>query len=161
MIDRLERALGSEEMRAFALAVTRISMAGLLFWWGLAKGLDIGVGQAVSENFYGGLFSARALLIGFGWVQVAAAVALMLGLWRRVLLPLQLVVNGFVAAAVWVYFIDPFWLWMGGGKPLWYGHLFYPSLIVASVSLLLITLRDQDRWALDRLIAPDGRRIAA
>ncbi|MEM6423078.1 MAG: hypothetical protein AAF698_10835, partial [Pseudomonadota bacterium] len=117
VLDRFETAVTGPKAQAAGLLALRITTAGLLFWWGLAKGLDLGVGQAVSTKYYGGVFNADVLLIAFGWLQVIAAVALAFGLFRRALLPFQFVVNLFVALAVWQSLIDPFWLWMGGEKP--------------------------------------------
>ncbi|MEO0820445.1 MAG: hypothetical protein AAF074_08465 [Pseudomonadota bacterium] len=159
--NRFEAFAASAGSRHFALLTTRIAMGGLLFWWGLVKGLNTGVGPAVSDRFYGGLFSIDALLIGFGWLQVAAGIAIALGLLLRALLPFQLVVNLFVALSVAVAFVDPFWLWMGGEKPSPSLHLFYPSLIIATVSWLLIAFRDQDAWTLDRVLTGNRGAIAA
>ncbi|MEM6354881.1 MAG: hypothetical protein AAF844_04250 [Pseudomonadota bacterium] len=152
VIDTVESALVGPSAKALTLLATRVFMGGLIFWWGLVKGLDLGVGQAVSDRFYGGLFSFDALLIGFGWLQAAAGILVALGLFRRLVLPFQLVINTFVALSVWWTILDPFWLWMPGEKPVEVGHLFYPSAIVAAVSWLLIAFRAEDRLALDRLI---------
>ncbi|MEM9782144.1 MAG: hypothetical protein AAF899_06680 [Pseudomonadota bacterium] len=157
-IDRFETAVAGDTARAFSLAVLRITTAGLMFWWGLVKGLDMGVGQAVSNAFYGGVFSVDMLLIGFGWLQVATALALALGAFRGVLLPFQFVMNLFVAIAVWQSIIDPFWLFSAGEAPGTVNKLFYPSAIVAAGSLALIAFRRDDVWALDTLIG--GRRAA-
>ncbi|MBY8975596.1 hypothetical protein KHP62_07255 [Rhodobacteraceae bacterium NNCM2] len=145
----------STTMRNLSLLLLRVSLAGLLFWWGLAKGLNTGVGQGVSERYYGGLFSIDYLLIAFGWVQVVAAVFLALGLYRYPFLIFQFVINLFVAIAVWQSIIDPFWYWMPGERPGTQNQLFYPSFIIVSGSFLLLTMRSADHWALDRLI---GRR---
>ena len=131
------------------LLALRVSTAGLLFWWGLVKGLDTGTGQAVSNKFYGGVFSADALLIAFGWFQVGLAVLIALGLFRTLTLPIQFIVNAFVAFSVWRSILDPFWLWMGGDKPDTVNALFYPSIIVAAACWVLIAFREQDRFALD------------
>ncbi|MEL6775481.1 MAG: hypothetical protein AAFS07_02155 [Pseudomonadota bacterium] len=158
-IDRLESAVQGETARAASLAALRITTAGLMFWWGLVKGLDMGVGAAVSNAFYGGLFTLDALLIAFGWLQVFAAIALALGLFRRALLPFQLVVSVATAVVVWQSILDPFWLWMPGEAPGTVNKLFYPSAIVAVASFLLWSFRAQDTWALDRVIG--GRQTAA
>ena len=138
--------------RHLALLLLRVSLAGLLFWWGLAKGLNLGVGANVSDKYYGGFFTIDLLLIVFGWIQVAAALCIALGLFRFPLLVFQLIVNGFVAVIVWQSLIDPFWLWMGGEKPETVNALFYPSVIVAAGSFLLLAFRSMDAWALDRVI---------
>ena len=44
--------------RQLGLLALRVTTAGLLLWWGLVKGLDTGAGAAVSNKYYGGMFSA-------------------------------------------------------------------------------------------------------
>lgn len=139
-------------MRNLSLFLLRVTLAGLLFWWGLVKGIGTGTGEAVSNKYYAGLFSIDALLLAFGWVQVLASMLIALGLFRMIVLPFQFVVNFFVAAVVWVSLIDPFWLWHTGEKPETVNALFYPSAIVAAASLLVIAFRRDDAWAVDRLI---------
>ncbi|MEO1469643.1 MAG: hypothetical protein AAFV86_11330 [Pseudomonadota bacterium] len=158
-IDRLDDALTGETAKRAGLMALRVTTAGLMFWWGLVKGLDMGVGQAVSNAFYGGFFSVDALLIAFGWFQVVAAIALALGLLRGPLLAVQVVMNTFVAVAVWQSVLDPFWLFMPGEAPGTVNKLFYPSAIVAAGSLVLMAFRREDAWALDRLVqgAPRAR----
>lgn len=138
--------------KGLTLLMFRISLAGLMFWWGLTKVLGTGTGQGVSDKYYGGVFTIDILLAFFGGVQVLAAFLLALGIFRWVTLPFQLIMNGFVAIIVWQSLIDPFWLWTPGEKPETVNALFYPSLIVAIGSFLLIAFRDQDSWALDRVI---------
>ncbi|MEM0944814.1 MAG: hypothetical protein AAGI70_12810, partial [Pseudomonadota bacterium] len=125
-------------LRPAALLALRVTTAGLLLWWGLAKGLDLGVGARVSDKYYGGLFTVDMLLIGFGWVQVALAGLLVLGAFRRPLLWVQLTINGFVAITIWQSFVDPFWLWMPGERPDTLNALFYPSIIVVAGCVVLI-----------------------
>jgi len=158
-LDRFESFAASPASRRFALMATRVAMGGLLFWWGLVKGLDTGVGQAVSDSFYGGAFSVGTLLIAFGWVQATAGLMIALGLFRRVTLLFQLVVNVFVAIGVWQAFVDPFWLWLPGEKPTPFWQLFYPSIIIAAASWLLVAFRAEDAWALDNAVS--GRMAAA
>ena len=143
-------ALTSPLSQRIGLLVLRVSTAGLIFWWGLVKGLDTGTGQAVSNKYYGGIFSVDALLIAFGWAQGGLAILIALGLFRAVTLPIQFAVNLFVAVSVWRSLVDPFWLWMGGDKPDTVNALFYPSLIVAAACWILIAFRHQDTLALDR-----------
>lgn len=151
-VDRFTSALSQR----IGLLALRVSAAGLLFWWGLVKGLNTGTGQAVSNKFYGGVFSMDVLLIAFGWFQVVVAILIALGLFRAVTLPIQFVVNLFVALSVWRSLIDPFWLWMGGDKPDTVNALFYPSLIVAAACWILIAFRAEDRFALDNRRASGG-----
>lgn len=135
--------------RAAMLLALRVTIAGLFFWWGLARALDTGVGQAVSEGFYGGALSARTLLVAWGWLQAAIGVALALGLLRVPLLLVVLAANLASAIVTFQFIIDPFWLYLPGEKPIAFGHLFYPSAINVAVPFVLLAFRHDDRWALD------------
>lgn len=144
----MDNVMTSTPLRRISLLLLRLTLAGLIFWWGLVKGLNIGVGQSVSDTYYGGTFTADTLLIAFGWFQVILAVLIALGPMRRFTLPIMLVINAFVAASVWQSLIDPFWLWMGGDKPETVNALFYPSAIVVAGCLVLIAFRRDDSIAL-------------
>ena len=137
--------------QAVGLLLLRISLAGLIFWWGLIKGLNTGAGQSVSDTYYGGVFSIEYLLIAFGWFQVLLAVLVVLGLFRMITYPIMFVINGFVAVAVWQSLIDPFWMWMGGEKPETVNALFYPSIIVAMACWVLIAFCRYDTISIDHL----------
>ncbi|MEM7506814.1 MAG: hypothetical protein AAF415_08705 [Pseudomonadota bacterium] len=134
-------------MQHASLLLLRVTTAGLMFWWGLAKAMNTGVGQGVSNKYYAGAFTQDLLLTAFGGAQAVAAVLIALGAFRGILLPFQFAVNLFVAIVVWQSIADPFWMWMGGEQPETVNTLFYPSAVVAAASLVLIALRRQDRWA--------------
>ena len=141
--------LTSSRSQKIGLLTLRVSLAGLVFWWGLVKGLNTGTGQNVSNAFYGGLFSVDVLLIVFGWTQVALAVLVALGLFRAITLPVMFVINAFVALAVWQSILDPFWMFFAGEKPPTHNTLFYPSLIIAAGCWVILAFRDSDTYALD------------
>lgn len=147
------QALTSPLSQQVGLVVLRLATAGLIFWWGLRKALNTGTGQAVSDKYYGGMFTQDTLLIMFGWAQVALAVLVALGLFRIVTLPLQFAINAFVAIIVWQSITDPFWMWMGGEKPDTLNALFYPSIVVAAACWVLIAFRTHDKVALDTLFS--------
>lgn len=153
MFASLDRAARSQVSQGAGLLALRISLAGLLYWWGLVKALNTGVGQRVSDKYYGGMFTEDTLLIGFGWVQIATAILLAVGLFRLPLLWLQFAINLFVAASVWQSIVDPFWLWLPGEKPDTVNALFVPSAAVAAACWVLIASRGQDTFALDRVFA--------
>ncbi len=144
----MDRFVTSFAAQRLGLLVLRVTTAGLIFWWGLVKGLGTGAGPAVSDKYYGGVFTQDILLIAFGWFQVALALVIAIGAWRRFTLPALFVINTFVALAIWPSFIDPFWLWMGGEKPGTVNALFYPSIIVVAACWVLMAFRKHDRWAL-------------
>jgi len=134
--------------RATLLAL-RVTTGFLLIWWGLNKIVSTGLSMTISDTFYGGLFSADTLQYGFGAVQTAVGALVVLGLFRRVVLPIQAAINAAPTAAVWYAIIDPFNWYLGNERAFPYTQLFYPSAIILAASLLLIAFRDQDRLALD------------
>lgn len=131
------------------LLLLRVTTGLLLVWWGLAKLVNVGYGSLISDTFYGGAFSMTWLQVGFGVVEAAVGLLVMLGLWRWLVLPIQVVINGFTAAAVWYAIIDPFKWYLPAQSEFPHTQLFYPSAIIFAASLLLIAFRDQDRLALD------------
>lgn len=144
----MDRFLQSRLSRTAALFFLRLTLAGLIFWWGLVKAMGTGTGQAVSDKYYGAAFTHDLLLTAFGWAQVLLAILVALGPWRKFTLPAMFVINAFVAVAVWQSIADPFWLWMGGAKPAVVNALFYPSGIVVAGCWILMAFRRDDRWAL-------------
>lgn len=142
--------MSSSRLQPFSLAFLRVTMGFLMIWWGLVKGLDTGVGKAVSENFYGGAFSLDTLLIAFGWLQVAIGAAIVVGFLLKYLLPIQLAINAFTAASVWYAIIDPFKLYLPPQSEFAFTQLFYPSIIIVAASVVLIAFRGQDTIKVDR-----------
>lgn len=132
-------------MKAFALLALRVSIALLVLLWGLDKIVDPEHALQVSDNFYLGLLSLPALMAWFGAAQVAVALLAMLGLFRRWVDPIILVINLGSLAGVWRSILDP-WGWFMEGTNV----LFFPSLIIAAGCLVIIAFQDQDRWVLDR-----------
>lgn len=70
-----------------------------------------------------------------------------LGLLRKFALPAQAVVLCFGALSITKYLVDPLGLWLLSQEES--QILFFPSLAMAAASLLLVALRDDDKWALD------------
>lgn len=135
------------------LVLLRVTLGMLLVWWGLAKIINVGFGSLISDTFYGGAFSMAWLQIGFGIFEVVIGLLVVIGLFRWLVLPIQAIITGFTAAAVWYAIIDPFKWYLPAQTEFPHTQLFYPSAIIFAASLLLIAFRDQDRLALD---APRG-----
>lgn len=136
--------------KAVTLLLLRVTTGFLLIWWGLDKVLAVGHALAVSNEFYGGLFSSAWLQRGFGVLQTLLGLAVVLGLWRRLTLPAMALITGFSAVAVWYAIIDPFRWYLPPQTDFPFTQLFYPSAIILAASLLLIAFRHEDRLALDR-----------
>lgn len=132
-------------MKPFSLLLLRISVGLLIVWWGLDKFVDPAHGLAVSDRFYGGLLTWPALMPIFGGVQTLAGLLFMVGLFRRVVDPVVLLINAGTMVGVWRSIVDP-WGWVLEGT----NALFYPSLTIFAASLLLLAIRNEETLVLDR-----------
>lgn len=136
--------LASIRMQRNALLLLRISLGGLMVFWGIDKLINVSHGITVAEKFYGGLSVATTVMQAFGVAQVLLGALILVGLLRRLTYPLLLVVTGTTLLAVWKSIIDPFKLVTQGGN-----LIFYPSLIIFAGALVLLAFREQDAMALD------------
>jgi putative oxidoreductase len=132
-------------MKAFAFLLLRVSVALLIILWGIDKIVDPAHGLAVSDRFYGGLLSLPALMPAFGAAQVLVGGLALVGLFRRVVDPVVLLLNTASMLGVWRSILDP-WGWYMEGTNV----LFFPSLTVFAASLLLVLNRDGETLVLDR-----------
>jgi putative oxidoreductase len=87
-----------------------------------------------------------------GALQVSLALLAMVGLFRRVVDPLVLLVNLGSMLGVWRSIVDP-WGWFLDGTNV----LFFPSVIVVAGCLVLIAFRDEESLVLDRRRTPRVR----
>jgi putative oxidoreductase len=131
-------------MKAWSLLVLRISLGLLMLIWGIDKLVNVEHGMLVSERFYLGAFSVPALLQAFGVVQMALGALIVLGLFRKYLYPLLVVITGVTLLAVWRSIIDP-WGWYLEGA----NALFFPSLVIFAGTLVLIGFREFDLYSLN------------
>ncbi|MXN65361.1 DoxX family membrane protein [Stappia sp. GBMRC 2046] len=146
--------------RRIALLLLRVTTGFLLVWFGLNKVVSGSAPLAVRRSFEidGALQTAVGLAAGVGEVLVGALCVL--GLWRRLVLPVQAVINGSTAVMVWWAILDPFrWYITGVDRIVFNSHVFYPTSITFAACLLLIAFREQDTLALDTLRAK--RRLEA
>jgi putative oxidoreductase len=132
-------------MKAFSLLFLRVSIALLVLIWGLDKIVDPAHAIRVSDNFYFGLLSVAWLMPVLGAAQVVVALLALVGLCRRFVDPLILLINLGSLLGVWRSIVDP-WGWFLEGT----NALFFPSLIVAAGCLVIIAFRDQETLVLDR-----------
>lgn len=134
-------------MKQLALAGLRISTALLLVVWGLIRVMAPDKGAGVSEKYYSGLGAGEAIQVAWGAALLIIGILVILGLFRRVALTAQAVVLVFGALSIWKYLLDPLGLYLLTAETS--NVLFFPSLALAFASLLLLALREEDRWSLD------------
>ncbi|HDZ55504.1 MAG TPA: DoxX family protein [Pseudomonas xinjiangensis] len=131
-------------MKAWTLLGLRVSLGWLLVIWGADKIVNPEHGVAVATKYYFGFLASDALLPIAGVLQILLGLAVVVGLMRRWVYPLQLVLNAASLFAVIGSVIDP-WGWYLEDSNV----LFYPSLIIFAASALMIAFRSEDRLSLD------------
>lgn len=136
-------------MKATSLLLLRVSLGLLMLIWGVDKLANVQHGLEVSQYFYFGAFNSASLLQGFGAVQMALGVLILLGLFRRIAYPVLLAITGVTLLGVWKSIVDP-WGWYLRGANV----LFYPSFIIFAASLVLWAFREEDRLVVGRHGAP-------
>lgn len=136
-------------MKAFTLLFLRVATGLLLVLWGLIKTMSPDAALHVSDTYYHGVLSMHALQMPLGIAEIILGVMVVVGLWRRVTLPLQALVLCIGALVVWNYVLDPlgqYFVAADARKP-----LFFPSLTVAAATLVQIAFREFDTLALDHV----------
>jgi len=134
-----------------ALLMMRIGTGMLLVLWGGVRLLEDGMGPRLAAKYYGGVGADSTLQLAFAGCEVAIGVLVVLGLLRRFTLPLSALILVGGAIPIWRHLLDPFGQYLFA-SPDQANLLFFPSLTVAGAALALITFRDMDRLALDRVI---------
>jgi putative oxidoreductase len=132
-------------VKAFSILSLRVSIALLVLIWGIDKIVDPEHAIRVSDNFYFGLLSVSSLMPLLGGAQVVVALLALVGLFRRWVDPVILLINLGSLLGVWKSIVDP-WGWYLEGT----NALFFPSLIIAAGCLVLIAFRDEETRVLDR-----------
>lgn len=131
-------------MKRIGLLMLRVTMGWLMVMWGLDKLVNVEHGVRVANAFYFGLGASSAIQSGFGVLQIALGVLIVLGLWRRTAYPALTLITAATAIGVWRSIVDP-WGWVLEGANV----LFYPSAIILSAAIVLWGTIDQDALALD------------
>lgn len=128
----------------WALAILRVSLGLFLLLWGIEKFVIPEVTERIWQAFYGvGL--AAALVPVVGALETGLAVAITVGVWRRVTYGLGLALHAVSVLSSWRQLIDPWGLRSGGGP----NHLFLAGVPVLAAFIALYLLRDRDTWTLD------------
>ncbi len=131
-------------MRPRALLLLRVTLGGLLIWWGLDKLVQVEHGVAVAEQFYWGVGTGQHWLRVAGVLEMLLGALVVVGLGRRWAYPALVVLTGVTLLGVWRSVLDP-WGWVLADTNV----LFYPSAIVWAATVVLWVFRDDDRLTLD------------
>ncbi|MGH7558959.1 MAG: DoxX family membrane protein [Gemmatimonadota bacterium] len=137
-------------MKAYSLFLLRVSLALLFLVWGIEMFANVEHGMRVSERFSLGFLTAAFRT--FGTLLIILGVLIILGIVRRFVYPVSLVLAGTVLISVWRSIVDP-WGWYLEGTNV----LYFPSLIIFAGALVLVAYRAEDQLSLDsRGAGPEG-----
>ncbi len=134
-------------MKSISLLLMRVGTGLLLVIWGLMKIVKPEAGMHVSDKYYHGLVSMEALQMPWGIVQVVVGLAVVLGLMRKFVYPVQAIILGVGLLAIWNYILDPLGLYLLDKDTA--NVLFFPSFAVFAGTLILIAFREDDTISLD------------
>lgn len=143
-----------------ALMALRISLGMLLVWWGLAKILNPKMGVGISKKFYFDLASFENVQYMFGYLQFVVGLLVVLGLFRKIAVPTQIIITGGSALSIWSALLDPFGLFLPVAKLAPVQHLFYPSVIALAGASVMLAFRGHDRLCLDVWLKKRQRQMA-
>jgi uncharacterized membrane protein YphA (DoxX/SURF4 family) len=135
-------------LKPFSLLFLRLGTGLLLSIWAVVKIMAPDKAVGLSEKYYGGLLSLDALQMPLGVLQFALGLLVVVGLFRKIVYPVQAVVLGVGLLAVGKYILDPLGLYLL--TPDTAQLLFFPSLALFAAALVLMAFRDEDTWSLDR-----------
>jgi len=85
-----------------------------------------------------------------GMLQAFFGVVIILGLYRKVIYPLQAVFLGVGLLTIWKYIFDPLGLYLL--TPETSQVLFFPSVTVFIASLVLMAFREDDTLSMDAIL---------
>lgn len=140
-----------------SLAALRVSLGFLLVWWGLGRINTPSMGVAMQEKFYFNLFPSEALQYGFGIFEFSIGCLIVVGLYRKFAVPVQLAICGFSALTILPALADPFGLWLPIDKMSPIQHLFYPSVVTIAAGVMMFNFSSYDRFTLDRFLSARRR----
>ena len=133
-------------MKPLSLLLLRMSTGLLLCIWGYIKLFEPDSGQHVTDKYYMGFVEGELIHQVWGAAEILLGLLVILGLWRAIVYPLQSVVLGIGALAVWESLIDPLGVLFGQDQV---NLLFFPSSTVFFATLILLAFRADDTLSLD------------
>jgi uncharacterized membrane protein YphA (DoxX/SURF4 family) len=138
-------------LQPWSLLLLRVGTGLLLVLWGALRVISPEAGPGLADKYYSGLLGIQALQIAYGIAEIAIGALVVLGLFRRLAYPLQALILVPGALMLWRYLLDPLGAWLMSREDS--QILFFPSIVVAAATLVLIAFRDFDRLSLDAYLA--------
>ena len=141
------------DMKAATLLFTRITTGAMLIIWGFIKIGSAETGVRIATKYYGSFWTSETLQMPWGIFQVVVGALVILGLFRKYIYPLQAIILCLGAAAIWQYILDPLGLYLLDESSR--NTLFFPSIVVAAATLILIAFKEFDTLSLDNKISKE------
>lgn len=132
------------QLRTVSLAGLRVTLGLLMVAWGLDKILNTGHAVRVSESFYLGLVTGPGLWKVLGAAQVLLGVLVVIGWLRKFTYPVLIAATGVTFVAVWRSIVDPLGLVLDGAN-----LIFFPSSTIFLGALVVLAFRAEDTLAVD------------
>lgn len=149
----IDRVITSQTAQQISLLILRVTTGFLLVWVGLDKLINQKAPSLMRRSFELSDAVQSALGVGAGLAELAIGVCVVIGLWRRIVFPLQAAINAITAASVWWAIVDPYrWYIEGVDRIVFNSHVFYPTSITFAACVLLVVFRPFDRLALDEVL---------
>ena len=136
-------------MKSLSLLLLRATTGLLLIVWAMVRIGGTERAIAISEKYYFGLTSSETIQYMLGGLQLALGATVLLGVFRRTVYPIQSVILGIGALAVWQSLIDPLGFIFGQGNV---NILFFPSITIFAATLVLIAFRNEDTLSVDMML---------
>jgi uncharacterized membrane protein YphA (DoxX/SURF4 family) len=139
------------KLRPWSLLLLRAGTGLLLLLWGSLRLLSPKAGPGLANKYYSGLLNMETLQVVYGAAEMLIGALVVLGLFRRVVYPLQALILVPGALLLWRYLLDPMGLYLMSREES--QILFFPSITVAAACLVLLAFREEDQLSIDARLA--------
>ena len=139
------------KLRPWSLLLLRAGTGLLLLLWGSLRLLSPNAGPGLANKYYSGLLNIETLQVVYGAAEMLIGALVVLGLFRRVVYPLQALILVPGALLLWRYLLDPMGLYLMSREES--QILFFPSITVAAACLVLLAFREEDQLSIDARLA--------
>jgi uncharacterized membrane protein YphA (DoxX/SURF4 family) len=139
------------KLRPWSLLLLRTGTGLLLLLWGSLRLFSPKAGPGLANKYYSGLLNMETFQIVYGAAEMLIGALVVLGLFRRVVYPLQALILVPGALLLWRYLLDPMGLYLMSREES--QILFFPSITVAAACLVLLAFREEDQLSIDARLA--------
>lgn len=137
-------------MKALTLFLMRLTTGLLLIIWGAIKINAPETTVRISDTYYKGFLSETSLLTPLGGAQILLGALVILGVFRQIVYPIQAIVLGIGAVAIWQHILDPLGLYLVEESAR--RTLFFPSSTVFAASLVIMAFKEYDGLSLGAIL---------